>query len=113
MGVGPCSGVILTCQMSAYIFRFPSRTTSTCLCNVIVVEVNVLLHPSEHSFHMEIIAPDWRWGKFWDISPLVDSKGLMLSSALWVACIMLPSGRMTHSTYAVLALLLQGVYTLM
>ena len=113
MGVGPCSGVILTCQMSAYIFRFPSRTTSTCLCNVIVVEVNVLLHPSEHSFHMEIIAPDWRWGNMYAIFALVDSKGLMLSSALWVACMMLTYGRITRGTWEVLILLLHGVSTLM
>ena len=90
MGVGPCSGVILTCQMSAYIFRFPSRTTSTCLCNVIVVEVNVLLHPSEHSFHMEIIAPDWRWEKMWDALSLVYNKGLKFSSYIWVAFMRLP-----------------------
>ena len=47
------------------------------------------------------------------IFALVDSKGLMLSSALWVACMMLTYGRITRGTWEVLILLLHGVSTLM
>ena len=62
---------------------------------------------------MYISAPDCRWGKMWDILALVDSKGVRLSSDLWVACIMLLSGRITRVTCDVSNLLLHGVSTLM
>ena len=49
----------------------------------------------------------------WDIFTLIDSKGLMLSSALWVACMMIPYGRITRGPCEVLILLLHGMSTLM
>ena len=75
MGVGPCDGVSLTCHMPASPLRLPSRTTSPCLCTVVVVAVNVAVQPSSHSCSMEISAPDWRWGKMWDIFPLLIVRG--------------------------------------
>ena len=48
----------------------------------------------------------------WDILSLVDSKGLSLSSAPWVSCMRLPSGRITCGPCEVLTLLLQGVSNL-
>ena len=62
---------------------------------------------------MEISAPDWRWGKMCDIFSLVDSKGIRLSSDLWVACMILPSGRITCGPFEVFILLIHGVSTLM
>ena len=62
---------------------------------------------------MDISAPDRRWGKRWDIFAPVDSKGLRLSSSLWVACVILPSVRITHGPCEVLILLIHGVSTLM
>ena len=47
--------------------------------------VNVVVQPSSNSFPMDISAPDWRCGEMWAILDLVDSKGLRLSSAFWVA----------------------------
>ena len=92
--------------------HFPSRTFSPCLCTLMVVSVNVAVQPSSHSFPMEISAPDWRWGEMCDIFALIYSKGIGLSSALWVACMMLPSGRITSCPCEVLILLLHNVSTL-
>ena len=49
----------------------------------------------------------------WAVLALVDSNGLRLSSAFSVACIRLPSGRITRSPCVVLTLLIQGVSNLM
>ena len=68
---------------------------------------------SSHSLSMEIIAPDWRWGEMCAFLALVGSKGLRLSSALWVPCMRLPSSRINRGPGVVLTLLLQGVFTLM
>ena len=46
-------------------------------------------------FPMEISAPSWRWGNMCAVLALVDNKGLRLSYALLVACMRLPSGRIT------------------
>ena len=64
--------------------QFPYSTTSTFLCTVILVAVNVAVHPSSHSFPMEISAPDWRWVEMCAVLDLVDKKGLRFSSSLWV-----------------------------
>ena len=114
MGVGlGCGGVSLTCHMPGSTLRLPSRNTSLCFCTVMVVAVNVAVHPSSHICHTDISAPDQRWGKMWAVFPLVDSKGIRLSSTLWVACIRLPSGRITRCPCVVLTLFPQGVSTLM
>ena len=113
MGVGPCGGVILTCHMPVSPLCLPSRTLFPCLCTVIVVAVNVAVHPLSRSCPMEISDPDWMWVKMCAIFPLIDSKGLMLSSALWVSCLMLPSGRINRGPCEVLILLLHGVSTFM
>ena len=73
--------------------------------------MNVALQTSSHIFPMEISAPDWRCGKMCAVLSLVDNKGLRLSSALLVACMRLPSGRITCGPCVVLTLLLQGLYT--
>ena len=75
--------------------RVPSRTTSTYLFTVTLVAVNLDVKTSSHRFPMEIIAPDRRWGKMCDVLALVDTKGIRLSPALWVACTRLTSGRIT------------------
>ena len=75
--------------------------------------MNVAVHPSSHSFLMEISAPDWRRGKMCDIFALVDSKGLRLSSYLWVARMILTYVRINRGPCEVLILLLHGVSTLM
>ena len=62
---------------------------------------------------MDISALDWKWGKMWAILAPVDSKGLKLSSSLWVACTRLQSGSITRGPREFLTLLLQGVSTLM
>ena len=44
---------------------------------------------------------------------LVDNKGLSLSYALWVACVMIPPGGITRGSFRFLTLFIQGVSTLM
>ena len=66
------------------------------------VAVNVAVQTSLHSCPMNISATDCRWGKMCAIFTLVDSKGLRLSSALWVACTRLPLGRTTRGPCVVL-----------
>ena len=61
---------------------------------------------------MEISAPDWSWGEMCAVLALVDNKDMGLSSALWVACMMLPYGRITCGTCYVLTLFTKGVSTL-
>ena len=53
------------------------------------------MQPILHSFPVDIRAPDCRWGDTWDVRYNLVKRGFRLVSALWVACIMLPSGRMT------------------
>ena len=48
----------------------------------------------------------------WAIFDLVDSKGLRFSSAVWVACRMLPSGKITRGPCEIFILLLHGVSNL-
>ena len=62
---------------------------------IISVAVNVAVNPSSNSFPMGISAPDWRWEKMCDVLDLVENKGLMFSSALWIACMRLPYGSST------------------
>ena len=63
--------------------------------------------------HMNISAPDWRWGGGGRYFSLVGIKGIMFSYALWVSCMMLPYGRITRGPCELLILLLHGVSTLM
>ena len=44
---------------------------------------------------------------------LVDNKGLSLSYALWVACVMIPPGGITRGSFRFLTLFMKGVSTLM
>ena len=49
----------------------------------------------------------------WDVWAAWVNRGFRLSSALWVACMMLPSGRMNWGTLPIGCLFLHGVLTLM
>ena len=87
VGVGLGCGVVARCtvHMSATPLRFPSRTTSSFLSTSICVAVNVDVHPSSYSFHMEISSPGWRWGEMYSVLAIVDNKGLSFSYAIWVS----------------------------
>ena len=61
-----------------------------------LVAVNVDVQPSSHIFPIEISAPDWRCGKMCTVLSLVDNKCIRLSSELRVACMRLPSGRISR-----------------
>ena len=63
VSVGLGFGVVAsyTCHMPATPFKVRSRTIYPFFYTLICVAVNVAVHPSSHSFPMEISAPDWRW----------------------------------------------------
>ena len=113
MGVGTCGGVSLTYHMPVSTLHLPSGTFYPCLCTVIVVSANVAVQLSSHSFPVDISDPYCRWGKMCSILDIVESKGEFWSFALWVACMRLPSVRITRGPCGVLTLLLQGVSALM
>ena len=71
------------------------------------------MQPSSHSCPIDIRAPDCMWEKIWDVQVTWVKRGLRLRSDLWVACMILPSGRMTWGTLIFFCLLLHGVFTLM
>ena len=68
---------------------------------------------SSHGLPMGISAHGWRWGEICDILDLVYNKGLRFSSSQWVACIIIPYGRITCVTWVVLNLFSHGVFTSM
>ena len=113
MGLG--CGVVARCNrhIPANPLRVTYRTTSNFLSTVMLVAFNVAVYPSSHSLPMDISAPDWRWGKMCAVLDLVDNKGLRLSSALWVACMRLPFGRINNCHCCVLTLFAQGMSTFM
>ena len=81
VGLG-CGGFSCTCHMPSDKLQVTSRTTSPCFFTVMVVKVNVSVHPSSHIFPIQINTPDWSWGKICDVLALFDNKGLSFSSAL-------------------------------
>ena len=84
------------CHMPSIPLRVPYRTTSRFLSTVIFVAVNVDVHPSSHSLPVDISALYWRLGRVCYVLALIDNNWLCLSSSLWVACMGLPYGRITH-----------------
>ena len=98
--------------MPAAPLRIPYMTTSPCFFTVMSAAANVAVHPSSHSFPTEISVPYWMLGEICAVLDLVDNKGLRLSLALWIACMRIPSGRITRGPCVVFTLLLQGVSTL-
>ena len=99
--------------MTAAPLRVTSRNNYIFPFTFVLVAVHVAVHPSSHSFPMDIIALDWSCGEMCDFLDHVDNKGLRLSSALWVACMRLPYGRITRYPCRVLTLLTQGVSILL
>ena len=71
------------------------------------------MQPSSHSCPIDMRDPDCRWGKKWDVRADWVNGGFRLQSALWVAYMMLTSGRMTWGPLLVFCLLLHGVFTLL
>ena len=93
--------------------RVPSRTTYPFFSTDMCVALNVAVNPSSHSFHMDISAPYCRWRDMCAVLDLVDNKGLIFRSALWVSCAILPSGRSTSGPCVILNLFIQVVSTFM
>ena len=112
MGLGYDMVGMCTYHMPATNLRVISRTNFSFLSTIMCVAANVSIQPSSNIFPMEIIDPDWMWGKICAVLYIVDKKGIRLSSALWVACTRLPFGRITCNTCYVLNLFTYDVSTL-
>ena len=69
--------------------------------------VNMDLHPSSHSWSLDISAPGLRWVQVSYLLALVVSTGLSLSSPVFVSCIILLSGINTR----IFTLLVHDVFT--
>ena len=104
--------VSLICHMPDVVDLLPSSTVSPSLTTLRWVAVKVAIHPSSHSCPIDMRGPDCRWGKTWDVQDAWGKRGFRLISALWVACMILPSVRMTWGTLLIICLLLHGVFTL-
>ena len=104
--------VRLTCHMPDVDDLLPSSTISPSLTTLRLLAVKVAMHLSSHSFPIDMRDPDYRWGKTWAVQAAWVKRGFRLSSSLWVACMMLLSGRMTWGPLPIGCLLLNGVFTL-
>ena len=105
--------VMLTCHMSDVFDQLPSNTVSPSFTTVRLLAVKVYMHASFQHFHIDMRAPACRWGNMWDVRADWVKRGFIFSSALWVACMMLPSSRMNWGHLLIGYLLLHGVFTLM
>ena len=71
------------------------------------------MQPSSHSSPIDMRDPDCGRGKMWDVRDDWFNRGFRLSIDLWVACMMLPSGRMNGGPLLIVCLLLHGFLNLM
>ena len=63
--------------------------------------MKVNMNTSSHSCHIDMRAPACRWGNMWDVRADWVKRGFIFSSALWVACMMLPSGIMNWGSFVI------------
>ena len=90
----------------------PYNIVSPSLTTLSLLAVKVAMYPSSHSCPIDMRSPDCRWGEMWDILDAWVKRGFIFISSLWVACMMLPSGRMIWGIFFVVFLFLHGVFTL-
>ena len=93
-----CQTILWRCLLGLFILFFYT---------FIYVAVNVDVHPSSYSFHMEISSPGWRWGEMYSVLAIVDNKGLRFSYAIWVSWVSLPSGSINLGPCVVFTLFTQ------
>ena len=70
------------------------------------------MQQSPYSLPIDIRSHDCRWGNMWAVQAAWVKRGFRLISALWVACMVLPSGRMTWGAFLIVCVLIHGVFTL-
>ena len=78
-----------------------------------LLAVKVDMQPSSYSRLIDMRSPDYRWGETWDVQDSWVKRGFRIIIALWVAFMILPSGRMTWGLLLIYCLLLHGVFALM
>ena len=86
--------VRLTCHIPDVDDLFPSSTVSPSFTTLRWVAMKVAMHLSLYSCPIYMRSPDSTWGKAWAVRAAWFKRGFRLKSALWVACIMIPSSRM-------------------
>ena len=90
-----------------------SSNISPSLTKLRRVAVKVDMQLSSHIFPIDTRASDCRWRTMWSVCDAWVKRGFRLRSALWVACMMLTSGRITWGPLLIFCLLLHGVFNLM
>ena len=70
------------------------------------------IKPSLHTLPIDLRDLDCRWGKICGVLDAWVKRGFRFSSALCMACMILPSGRMTWGVLIIVCLLLHGMFTL-
>ena len=68
---------------------FPSSTVSPSLTTLRLVVVKVDMQPSLHIYPIGMRAPDFRWGRTWDVRDAWFKRGFSLIICIWLACVML------------------------
>ena len=59
------------------------------------------METSLQSCPVDIRAPDFRWGNMWAVHAAWVKKGFIFSSALWLACMMMPPVSMTWGSFVI------------
>ena len=59
------------------------------------------MHPLLNSFPIYMRAPDFRWGNMWAVHAAWVKKGFIFSSALWLACMMMPPVSMNWGSFVI------------
>ena len=90
--IGGIVGLLLrlTCHIPDVDDLLPSITVSPSLTTLRQVSEKVAMHPSSHSFPIDMRDPGCMWGRKWDVQVDWAKREFRLSSALWVACTILP-----------------------
>ena len=113
--IGGLVGILfrLICHMHDVVDLSTSSTIIPSLNTLRLVAVKVAMKSSLHSRPIDMRDPDCMWGKTWAVRAAWFKRGFRLISALWMACMMLLSGRMTWGPLLIGRLFLHGVFTLM
>ena len=112
--IGVIVGLLLrlTYHMTDVVDLLPYSTVSQSLNTPRRVAVKFAIQPSLHSYPINMRAPDCRWENTWDFQDAWVERGFRLSIALWMACMVLSSRRMTWGPLIIGCLLIHGVFTL-
>ena len=82
--------VMLTCHIPDVVYQLTYSTVTPSLTTLRRVVVKFDMQPSSHSCPIDMRDPGCMWGRKWDVQVAWAKREFRLSSALWVACTILP-----------------------